>query len=511
MYPGTYAKTTPDKPAIIMAGSGKQLTYRELDEQSAKLARALHDLGLRKGDVFAMLSDNQAECLMIYWAALRSGLYITAINYHLTADEVGYILTDCEAKVLFTSGSLVQLGQEVIEAAPRVQQHFSFGGDIPGYGSMEQLIADAGEPLEEMPSGADMLYSSGTTGRPKGIKGALPERNVDEPGNTLVALATAFFGMSDETVYLSPAPVYHAAPLRWCATVQALGGTVVMMERFDAEGMLEAIQRFGITATQVVPTMFVRMLQLPDEIRAKYDHSTLKLCIHAAAPCPPEVKAKMIEWWGPVLVEYYASTEGAGMTIVTSQQWLDKPGTVGKAALGIIRICDEEGRELPTGVPGSVYFERDEETFEYHNSSDKTADSRHPDHPLWTTVGDIGYLDDDGFLFLTDRKAFMIISGGVNIYPQEVENVLALHPAVYDVAVIGVPDPEMGEQVKAVVQPREGVEPSESLAREIIDYVREHIAHFKAPRTVDFVDELPRTPTGKLVKGKLRDAYAKRD
>ncbi|WP_153504794.1 acyl-CoA synthetase [Cumulibacter manganitolerans] len=508
MYPGAYVNSTPDKPAIIMAGSGAQLTYRELEEQSAKLARALHDLGLRKGDVIAMLSDNQAECFVIYWAALRSGLYITAINFHLTAEEAAYIVADCEAKVLFASGSIAPLALDVAAQSPAVGHHFAFAGDIAGFASMSELIAGAGEPLAEMPSGADMLYSSGTTGRPKGIKAALPDRTIDEPGNQLVALATTYFGMSSDSVYLSPAPVYHAAPLRWSATVQAIGGTVVMLERFDAQAMLEAIEKYRITATQVVPTMFVRMLQLPAEVRETYDHSSLRLCIHAAAPCPPEVKAKMIDWWGPVLVEYYASTEGAGMTIVTSEDWLHKPGTVGRAALGIIRICDDEGTELPTGEAGMVYFERDEPTFEYHNAPEKTSESRHPRHPEWTTVGDIGYVDEDGYLFLTDRKAFMIISGGVNIYPQEVENVLALHPAVYDVAVIGVPDDEMGQQVKAVVQLRDGVQPSDELAAEIIDYVRARIARFKAPRSVDFIDELPRTPTGKLVKGKLRELYA---
>lgn len=508
MYPGAYVAQQPDKAAVRMAGDNRSLSYAELDDQSARLASGLHEIGLRKGDVVAMLSDNQMECFVLYWAALRSGLYITAINHHLSASEVAYIVEDCEAKVLFASATKSELAQEVAELSPQVEHRFAFVGDIPGFEPLSELIESAGAPLPEMPSGADMLYSSGTTGRPKGIKAPLPERSIDEPGNTLLALAAGLFGMSQDTVYLSPAPIYHAAPLRWCAAVQALGGTVVMMERFDAEEMLAAIERFGITATQVVPTMFVRMLQLPEEVRAKYDHSTLQLCIHAAAPCPPDVKAAMIQWWGPVLAEYYASTEGAGMTLVSSEQWLAKPGTVGVAVLGKVRICDGEGDELPTGETGYVYFERDEPVFSYHNAPEKTAESQNPKHPLWTTVGDIGHVDEDGFLFLTDRKAFMIISGGVNIYPQEIENVLALHPVVYDVAVIGVPDPEMGEQVKAVVQLREGYEPSDELASEIIGYVRERIAHFKAPRSVDFVDELPRTPTGKLVKGKLRERYA---
>jgi long-chain acyl-CoA synthetase len=308
-------------------------------------------------------------------------------------------------------------------------------------------------------------------------------------------------------VYLSPAPIYHTAPLKWCATVQALGGTVVVLERFDAENTLAAIEHNRVTVTQMVPTMFVRMLQLPEDIREKYDVSFLRLAVHAAAPCPPDVKDAMIDWWGPILVEYYGATEQHGTTIITTPEWRVKRGSVGKAALGVVHVCDDEGVELPVGEVGTVYFERDITPFEYHNDPEKTAQSRHPEHDNWSTVGDIGYVDDDGYLFLTDRKAFMIISGGVNIYPQEIENVLALHPKIFDVAVIGIPDAEMGEQVKAVVQLREGVEPSDGAADEIIGYVRDRIAHYKAPRTVDFVDELPRLATGKLAKRILINRY----
>ena len=289
--------------------------------------------------------------------------------------------------------------------------------------------------------------------------------------------------------------------------MQALGGTVVVMERFDAEASLAAIERFGVTATQMVPTMFVRILQLPEQTRAGYDTSSLRLAVHAAAPCPPDVKDAMITWWGPILTEYYGATEGHGITMINTDEWRTKRGSVGKAALGVLHICDDDGDELPTGQPGVIYFERDEPAFVYHNDPEKTEESRHPEHDNWATVGDIGYLDEDGYLFLTDRKAFMIISGGVNIYPQEVENVLAMHPQIYDVAVIGIPHPEMGQEVKAVVQLRDGVAPSDELAAEIIDYVRERLARFKAPRSVDFVDELPRSATGKLVKRKLQERY----
>jgi long-chain acyl-CoA synthetase len=308
-------------------------------------------------------------------------------------------------------------------------------------------------------------------------------------------------------VYLSPAPIYHMAPLKWCATVQALGGTVVVLERFDAAKALAAIEQYRVTVTQMVPTMFIRMLQLPASVRTAYDISSLRLAVHAAAPCPPDVKDAMIEWWGPILFEYYGATEGHGITVIATPEWRSKRGSVGKTALGVIHICDDDGNELPSGEIGTIYFERDITPFEYHNDPEKTAQSRHPEHDNWSTVGDIGYVDDDGYLFLTDRKAFMIISGGVNVYPQEIENVLALHPKIFDVAVIGIPDAEMGEQIKAVVQLREGVEPSEEVAGEIIAYVRERIAHYKAPRTVDFVDELPRLATGKLAKRILINRY----
>jgi fatty-acyl-CoA synthase len=352
-----------------------------------------------------------------------------------------------------------------------------------------------------------MLYSSGTTGRPKGVKPPLSGLRVDEPGDPLTALTGRAFGLNPADVYLTSAPIYHAAPLRWCGVVVAHGGTVVMMERFSAEGSLAAIEKHGVTVLQMVPTMFVRMLQLPEEVRAGYDLSTLRLAIHAAAPCPPEVKRAMIDWWGPILVEYYGSTEGNGLTLITTPEWEQKPGSVGRSVLGPAHICDETGAELPPGEVGTVYFERETLPFEYHKDPAKTADAQHPEHPSWTAVGDLGYLDPDGYLFLTDRKAFMIISGGVNIYPQEVENVLTLHPAIYDVAVIGIPDPEFGEQVKAVVHLRDGFTPGDDLAEELIGYVRDRLAHYKAPKSVDFADSLPRTPTGKLVKGELRRKY----
>jgi len=506
MYPGAHAATDPDKPAIVMT-SGRVTTYGELDSRSGRLARALADLGLEQGDVVAMLSDNAPEALELYWAALRSGLYITAVNYNLAPEEAAYIIDDSDAKVVFVAASLASIATKVVDQTPQVRHRFAFGGEVEGHGSYEDLIESAAEPLPPGARGSDMLYSSGTTGRPKGVKPPFLGIAVDQPGDPLTAMTGAFFGLNPSDVYLTSAPIYHAAPLRWSGVVHAHGGTVVMMERFNAEESLRAIQEHQVTVLQMVPTMFVRLLQLPEAVRSSYDHSTLRLAIHAAAPCPPEVKQAMIDWWGPILVEYYGSTEGNGLTVISSPEWLAKRGSVGKSALGPVHICDDDGVELPAGEVGTVYFERDFLPFAYHKDPEKTRAAQHPEHPTWTAVGDLGYVDEDGYLFLTDRKAFMIISGGVNIYPQEIENVLTPHPAVYDVAVIGVPDPEFGEQVKAVVQLRPGHEPGEALATELIDYVRERIAHYKAPRSVDFVDSLPRTPTGKLVKGELKKLY----
>jgi long-chain acyl-CoA synthetase len=510
MYPGTHAATTPDKPAVVMAGSGETLTFRELEEGSARLARYLHEAGLRRGDVIAVVTENTPRVFEIYWAARRSGLYVTMVNHHLSAPEAAYIVTDCGAKALLASAGVAGLAAAVGDQVS-VDVRLAFGGPIPGSDAYddydEALQGVSAEPLPEQPRGADMLYSSGTTGRPKGIKPTLPDSSVDEPGDTYIDLFGPMYGFDTQTVYLSPAPLYHAAPLRFCATVQAIGGTVVVMERFDPEAALAAIDRFSVTHSQWVPTMFVRLLKLPGETRRKYDHSSLRVAIHAAAPCPPEVKQAMIDWWGPVLYEYYAATEANGITFVSSAEWLERPGTVGRAGLGVVRICDDAGKLLAPFEVGTIYFERDERPFEYHNDPEKTAGATHPDHPTWTTTGDLGYLDEDGYLFLTDRKAFMIISGGVNIYPREVEDALVTHPAVLDVAVIGVPDPEMGESVKAIVQPAPGVDAGPELERELIAFVRERIARYKAPRSVDFTDFLPRTPTGKLVKQELRDRY----
>jgi fatty-acyl-CoA synthase len=507
MYPGTHALRTPDKPAIVMAATGQQVTYAELEDRSLRLANWLRSIGLRRGDVIAVIADNDARVFDVYWAAQRAGLYLTAVNYRLRADEIHYILENSGSRVAFV-GEVPQEAIDAIAGVAGLDHQVAFETDRPGCLSLETIIATASnvQPAHE-PRGGDMLYSSGTTGRPKGVRQRLPERAVSERGDTMVAMFGGLFGFTSDTVYLSPAPLYHAAPLRTCATVQALGGTAIIMDHFDAEAALGAIERWRVNVAQWVPTMFVRMLKLADPIRTRYDVSSLKMAIHAAAPCPVEVKRAMMDWWGPILHEYYSCTELNGMTVVGPQEWLRKPGSVGRAVLGKIHVCDDEGNELEAGRDGVVYFERDTLPFDYHGDPDKTRSTQHPAHPTWTAVGDIGHVDDEGYLFLTDRKAFMIISGGVNIYPQEVENALTLHPAIADVAVIGVPDAEMGEQVKAVVMLADGHAPSVELAEAIVEFARSRVASYKAPRSVDFVDSLPRTPTGKLLKGQVRKLY----
>jgi acyl-CoA synthetase (AMP-forming)/AMP-acid ligase II len=505
MHPARIAETTPDKPALIMAESGEQLTFGELDALSNQGAQLFRSLGLQTGDCVAIFMENNLHFLPICWAAQRAGLYYTCISSRLTAGEVEYILGDCNAKVLIASHGLAKVAGELTEALKWLRL-FMVGGTIPGYAGYEHALdAMPRTPIADETAGADMLYSSGTTGRPKGVRIPLQQQPIDGP-SPLVGLVQVLFGLNSETVYLSPAPLYHAAPLRYSMAVQRLGGTVVVMEHFDAERALGFIEKYRINASQFVPTMFVRMLKLPDAVRLGYDVSSLKSAIHAAAPCPVDVKRKMIEWWGPVIHEYYAGTEGNGFCYVGSTDWLTHPGTVGRSLLGEIHICDDDGNELAVGEEGTIFFASISE-FQYHNDPKKTAESRHPRHPEWSTLGDVGRLDAEGYLYLTDRKAFMIISGGVNIYPQEAENLLISHPKVADVAVIGVPNEEFGEEVKAVVQPADWRDAGPAFADELIAYCRANLSPIKCPRSVDFERELPRHPTGKLYKRLIRDRY----
>ena len=512
MYPGVHAATHPDKPAVIMADTGQALTYQQLEERSLRLANHFRSRGLVPGDHVAIAVENRFEIVEALWAALRTGTYITAVNRHLTADESSYIIHDCGAKVVLLSGELEAAG-ELAELCADVPHRIAIGSALPGFESYEDVLAASSDVKPERePRGDDMLYSSGTTGRPKGILPAPRDIDISDPDVPLIQLFTQVFGFDTDTVYLSPAPLYHAAPLRFVMTTIARGGTAVIMPRFDAEGALETIQRYGITHSQWVPTMFIRMLKLPQEVRDSYDVSTMRCAIHAAAPCPAEVKQKMIEWWGPIIFEYYASTESAGLTLVNSEESLRKPGTVGRDGfMGTVHICAPDGEELPAGETGIVYFEVAEgrEPFEYYGDEQKTAESRHPQNPRWVTTGDMGWIDEDRYLFLADRTSFLIITGGVNIYPQEIENALALHPDVRDVAVVGEPDEELGEVVVAYLEPEDHVGPDQDLGAQVREWLDGRLSRFKMPRRFHTISSLPRTPTGKLVKRKLDPSLAR--
>lgn len=511
MYPGDFAQTTPDHPAIIQAATGEVTTYKQLHEAAVRFSNVLRDAGLNEGDHVALCMENHPRYLEVVWGCHYAGLIYTACSSRLTRAELTYIINDCKAKAFITSKYKSDQSVEIADDIPNVTLRLMLDGTVDGYDSFESAVAAASTtPLSNMVDGTDMLYSSGTTGMPKGVYRPLPGTAIGEAGG-VVTLAALLFAFDSSTVYLSPAPLYHAAPLRFNLAVHMLGGTTVIMDHFDAEEYLKAVQKYKITASQVVPTMFIRMLKLPTEIRSKYDVSTLKCVIHAAAPCPVETKRGMIDWWGPIIHEYYAGTEGNGFVYCNSEQWLAHPGTVGVAIQGTLHILDDEGNEAPQGESGTVYFEGGNQ-FSYHNDEEKTKASRDPKGRGWSTLGDVGYLDADNFLYLTDRKAFMIISGGVNIYPQESENILVNHHKVIDVAVFGVPNDEFGEEVKAVVQPvsmPNSDEEAKALEQELIKFCRSQLADIKCPRSVDFRPELPRHPTGKLYKRLLKDEYWK--
>jgi long-chain acyl-CoA synthetase len=503
MHPSVFARTTPDRAAYIMAASGETVTYRQLDERSNQGAQLFRSLGLNAGDVIAILMDNNPRFFEIAWGAQRAGLYFTCISSKLTAGEVEYIVGDCAAQLLVTSAGVGPVIDELPARLPGVKL-FMVGEARGAYESFEAAReAMPTTPITDETAGADMLYSSGTTGRPKGIKPALSGGPIDAP-NAIAMMASQMFGFPPDCTYISPAPLYHAAPLRWCMAVHRMGGTVVVLEKFDPEQALGYIETYKIDCGQFVPTHFVRMLKLPPEVRARYDVSSIKSAVHAAAPCPQPVKEQMIAWWGPVIHEYYAGTEGNGFCYISSAEWLTHKGSVGRALIGQLKICDEDGEELPPRTEGAVYFAGGA-PLSYHNAPEKVREgtNRHG----WTTLGDVGWVDEEGYLYLTDRKSFMIISGGVNIYPQEIENLLIGHPAVADAAVVGAPDEEMGEKVVAVIQPMDWNRAGDDLRAELMAYARKNLSHVKSPRVIDFMAELPRHPTGKLYKRLIRDAY----
>ncbi len=507
MYPGLHAVVRPDQPAVVMARSGETVTYRELDERSNRLAHLLRAIGLGRGDHFAVFMENHSRYLECGAAGERSGLYYTNVNSFLTAGELAYIVNNSLSKALITSEARRETALAALRECPNVDLCLVVDGAGEGERVRNLDEATAALPATPIPDkslGSAMLYSSGTTGKPKGVLRPLYDLPPAQP-HPVFPVYMKNWQFREGMTYLMPAPLYHSAPLVGAAGTIRLGGTLVVMEHFDPEEYLRLVEKHRVTHSQLVPTMFSRMLKLPESVRRRYDLLSLEAVVHGAAPCPVPVKKAMIDWWGPIIYEYYGATEGMGLAMCDSAEWLAHPGTVGKTVAGELHILDDAMHEVPTGQTGKLWF-KTAAPFQYFNDPVKTAQANSPDRAM-STVGDIGHVDEDGYVYLTDRAAFMIISGGVNIYPQECENLLITHPKVADAAVFGVPNEEMGEEVKAVVQLTPGFERGPEMAAELIAFCREHLAHHKCPRSIDFQAQLPRTPTGKLFKGRVRDRY----
>jgi len=495
--PGALALVTPDE---------KRVTRGELAAASNRLARGLRAQGLAPGDSVAVVLENGLPFIELYLACFQAGLYLVPINNHLAGPEIAYIVENSEAKVFVTSPRFREAVEKALPELKVPATHRFSVGSMPGFRPFAELSAGQSDaPLDGRSAGAVMNYTSGTTGRPKGVRRPLSGMDPDLIGG-LFTVFQQMFGVKpgDGNVHITGSPLYHTAVLMFASAAMHLGHAVVLMEKWTPESMLQRIDKYKVTTSHMVPTQFHRLLQLPADVRGRYDCSSTRTMVHAAAPCPPDIKRRMIEWWGDSIWEYYAATEGGG-TIVSPQEWMKKPGTVGKAWTNAeIKIFDDEGNEQPTGTPGTVYMLRGQADFEYYKDKEKTDKAR---RGKYFTVGDIGYLDADGYLFLCDRKADMIISGGVNIYPAEIESVLLTHPKVGDVAVFGIPHEEWGEEVKAVIEPIEGAKPGEALTTEILDFLKDRLAKYKTPKSIDYVGEMPRDPNGKLYKRKLRDPY----
>lgn len=512
MHPYQHAREHPERAAFVLADTGAVLTYRQLDEGSNRLAQLFRSMGLAPGDRIGVMPRNSVEFPLVYWAAQRSGLLMALLSTHLKPQEAAYILNDCRARVLVFASDLGETPAALLsgrsEQVPLIE-HFLDATDPPLPGSRSLHDAAAAmppTPVADEIAGYHLLYSSGTTGRPKGIMHKFEPGPIDRPSPS--EGGTALYEAFDPLVTFNAGPVYHGAPLNTMLLTHRLGGSFVTLRKFDALETLKAIENYRVVAAQFVPTMFVRMLALPQEVRESADLSSLKYVLHAAAPCPVRIKEQMIEWLGPIVDEYYGATENIGATYIRATEWLQKKGSVGRSVLGPIHICDEDGRELPTGEDGVVYFELlPGRGFDYLNDPEKTDRARHPDHDDWFAVGDIGHLDEDGYLFLTDRRDFTIISGGVNIYPQIIEDTLISHPQVLDAAVIGVPNAEYGEEVRAIVQPVKASDAGPELEAELDSWCRERISAVTCPRSWLFVEELPRLPSGKLQKKALREQY----
>lgn len=497
-----HARSAAQSPALIVA-DGDAISYAQLHARSRRVAALLHDAGLRRGDGIALVLPNRAEFLEITWGAQLSGLYYTPVNTHFIPDEVAYVIDDSDAKAVFVDASMPELAAHLRSANAAPITHIAVGGPMAGWQSYEDALASAGE-APPVSDGSEMLYSSGTTGRPKAVRRPLPEDGNGSWAQAVLELALIHkYGMSPSSVYLSPAPLYHAAGVNYTMAANRVGAASILLRRFDAEAVLRLIEEHRVTHAQFVPTMFVRMLKLPAKVRDRYDVSSLRCVIHAAAPCPVDVKRRMMEWFGPIIHEYYGGTEGFAGTTIGPREWLAHPGSVG-IPMAPVHVLDEDGRELAVGESGELYFEGGPD-FEYFKDPAKTASVCNDRG--WRSLGDMGYVDRDGYLYLTDRSTYMIVSGGVNIYPQEAENLLVMHPKLVDAAVFGVPNEEFGEEVKAVVQPADGVVAGPELEAELIDYCRAHLAGYKCPRSVEFDAELPRDPNGKLYKRRIRERY----
>ncbi|HYZ92137.1 MAG TPA: AMP-binding protein [Actinomycetota bacterium] len=492
------AKTQPDEPAIISAAGDR--TWAELDGRTNQLVRAMRARGIEPGQSIALVCSNRPEFAETYLAAARNGLRLTPINWHLGADEMAYIINDCDASLLVGDERFAKVCAEAATLAPKTKVRLGIGGPIEGFEDYEAALdGESSEPVENEGIGTTMLYTSGTTGRPKGVfrRRAAPRRAQNE----------AVRLHEDGDLHLCTGPLYHAAPLAFSLGLPYLWGIgVVIMDGWDPEETLRLIEKHRVTHVHLVPIMFHRLLSLPEEVRSRYDVSSLKRIGHGAAPCPVHVKKAMIEWVGPIIWEYYAATEGAG-TSVESDEWLTKPGTVGKVPENHVEIRDDEGNVVPTGEVGTIYLRAPEEPetrFEYYKDTDKTSRAYSGD---FFTLGDMGYVDEDGYLFLTDRSADLIISGGVNIYPAEVDAVMLTHPAVRDSCTIGIPNEEWGEEVMGIIELKPSFEPSDELANELIAYSRERLAHFKCPKSIAFDADLPRHETGKLYRRLVRERY----
>jgi len=497
-----HAITAPQSPALVIA-DGDTVSYGDLHERSRRVAALLYEAGLRRGDGVALVLPNRPEFFEITWGCQLSGLYYSAVNTHFTVDEVAYVIADSDARAVFIDSSMAEVGSRILKVNPGVDVHVAVGPALPGWRSYTDALAAAGD-APPASDGTEMLYSSGTTGRPKAVRRPLPGDGNGSWAQAVLEFAlTRRYGLTSSSVYLSPAPLYHAAGVNYTMAVNRVGAASIIMRKFDAEAVLRLVETHRVTHAQFVPTMFVRMLKLPEAVRRQYDVSSLECVIHAAAPCPVDVKHRMMKWFGPIIHEYYGGTEGFAGTTIGPEEWLAHPGSVGRP-LTPVHVVSDDGAELPVGESGELYFEGGPD-FEYFKDAAKTVSVSN--ERGWRTLGDVGYVDEDGYLYLTDRSTFTVVSGGVNIYPQEAENLLVMHPKLVDAAVFGVPNHEFGEEVKAVVQPRAGVTPGPELEAELIDYCRAHLAGYKCPRTVEFDAELPRDPNGKLYKRRIRERY----